>query len=50
MKAIVYSNYDSPDVLNCEAIEEPQCVQSCTGFFVSHNSGPPEPGVDRTAR
>ncbi len=25
----------------------PQCVKSCTGFFVSHNSGQPELGGDR---
>ncbi len=53
MKAAIYSRYGPPDVVQIADVEKPvppQCVQSCTGFFVSHNRGQPGLGGDRTAR
>jgi len=53
MKAVNYTRYGPPDVVHITNVEKPvppQYVQSCTGFFVSHNSGQPEVGGNWTSR
>jgi hypothetical protein len=53
MKATVYIRYAPPEVVQIASGEKPvppQCVRFCGGFFVSHNSGQPELGGDRSPR